>query len=611
MCGIIGQINLKNQKATQLSLKPIHHRGPDGEGTWTNELGNVFFGHTRLAIIEPTEAGYQPMVGASKRYVITFNGEIYNHMYLRNDLPGIEWRGNSDTETLLELLSLKGIQALNLVKGMFAFALYDINEKSVLLVRDRFGIKPLYLRRKNNRVSFSSEVRALFKKTEKIIFKKTAISQYLAFGHLPDNEEICQNVFSLPPGSWYKIFEDGTIKKGFWWPNQDFLKNQKAINISYPSRVKTLVTKAIEEHLISDVGIGSFLSGGIDSSIISIVAGKALGKNLQTFTLGFSQLGYDESKIAKKVAIQIGSDHTELRISEEDCLSWIQDAVLSMDVPSIDAINTFIIAKAVRETGLKVALSGLGGDELFGGYPSFSKVSLLTSHFNFHPFIQKSIISFLPEKYKSKLQGIPEFSATEITLAIRRFTAVNTLTEMGFGKGNPLLINVPECLDTMGRVSWAELFGYTIPMLLKDSDQMSMAVGLEVRVPFMDHHLIEEVLKMPEVAKKGSGTKPLLVEAFKDELPRDVYNRSKQGFVLPMQEWIKGPLNQFTKDGICAASKYFDLPQPQIQMDRFFKGKIHWTRVWHWSVLGHYILKQEKRDLSIKGRICTGKEITI
>lgn len=590
MCGIIGQINFGEHQENDLLLQSLHHRGPDSNGEWKNREGNVYLGHTRLAIIEPTAAGDQPMNNTTKDFTITFNGEIYNHLELRSLLPEINWRGNSDTETLLELLAAKGMHALPLLKGMFAFALYNSKDNSLLLVRDRLGIKPLWVKKTDNSVAFASEVRALVP-TGSLDLRKKSLSEYLSFGHFSNDCEIIEGLFSLAPGSWMKISNDGSIAQGNWWPVQIIPpRDQGKENLR--KRINLMVTKSIEEHLISDVGIGGFLSGGIDSSIITLVAGKLLGKKLKTFTIGFPEAAYDERKIARLVAIKAGSDHYELEVSTSNCVNWVKEAVQFMDLPSVDAINTYIVAKAVRETGLKVALSGLGGDELFGGYPSFSRVPYLEIINYFPAHLKEKLIKVFPDKVQQKIGGI-DFNTKDLTIANRRFTSIAHLKSMGLQHGIPFIPKIPAGMDNMGKISWAEIYGYMIPMLLRDSDQMSMAVGLEIRVPFLDHQLVEEVLCIPQKYKKGVGTKTLLVEAFVKDLPELVYKRPKQGFSLPMKEWILTDLKPFTLMGIKYASDELKIYEPLNHFKKFELGKLHWTRIWQWCVLGHWLNYQK------------------
>ncbi|MGY2134546.1 asparagine synthase (glutamine-hydrolyzing) [Hymenobacter sp. HD11105] len=604
MCGIIGQVCFGKHRVARPQLDLLHHRGPDGSGEWTNNNDSIYLGHTRLAILEPTPAGKQPMVNASKRYTITFNGEIYNHLQLRQFLPGISWRGNSDTETLIELMSAQGLTKLSALKGMFAFALHDSEDDSVLLVRDRLGIKPLWYRYQDTSIQFSSEIRALLG-SEKTQLTDAALSEYISFGRLPESGEIVAGIQSVPPGSWIKIrggegiSSKDRITKGTWWPEEVEFKTKLKNRQEWVASVNKLVTTAVEEHLISDVGVGAFLSGGIDSSIVTLIAGKHLGRRLQTFTIGFPQKTFDERSIARVVAKKAGSEHTELEIQPDACLNWVKEAVLSLDLPSVDAINTYIVSKAVRDCGLKVALSGLGGDELFGGYPSFRSVPWLRLLDVVPLSISRQLVSALPSSINQKLGGILDFSTLNLTSARRRFTSVNSLQRMGLTSGIPIIPPPPSYLDTMGLISWAEIYGYMIPMLLRDSDQMSMAVGLEIRVPFLDHCLVEAILTCPKKYKAGPGIKPLLVDAFRSELPPEVYNRPKQGFALPMDEWLRGPLADFLSEGTTAAADLLSLEEPLQQLASFHKGQLHWARVWNWSVLGHWLGRKKNAANSL------------
>lgn len=591
MCGIIGQIRFSNSHADFPDIRSISHRGPDDKGEWLNTKGNVYLGHTRLAILDLTSAGHQPMVDSSERFHITFNGEIYNHLELRRLLPTVCWRGTSDTETLLELYSHKGLEALPMLKGMFAFALHDAEDESIFLVRDRLGIKPLWYHLNHTAFSFASEVRALLLGNE-CKLNRTALSEYVAYGRMPGTGEVLNGIQSLKPGEWLKVKPTGEITFDKWWPTpkQFILRETPPKKIS--QHVNVLVKHAIEEHLISDVGVGAFLSGGIDSSIVTLVAGKKIGKDLKTFTIGFPQSSYDERRLARIVAQKAGTDHHELEISEDNSLEWVVDAVKKLDLPSVDAINTYIVSKAVRDIGLKVALSGLGGDELFGGYPSFKTVPLLKLLESVPEKLRRRIISLMPKNIQEKLTGLVTYSPLDLTLARRRFVSIPSLKRMGLENGTPR-IELPEfAIDTMGMISWAEIQGYMIPMLLRDSDQMSMTTGLEIRVPFLDHELMEEVLCIPEKYKRGRHVKHLLVDAFKDILPSEIYNRKKQGFALPMENWIRGPLANFTNEGIEAAADFFKLKEPLLKKASFDKGKSHWSRIWTWCILGHWLVSR-------------------
>lgn len=594
MCGILGEFcfdAIPNPPALDL----LAHRGPDGQGEWTDSTGMVYLGHTRLAILELTPAGYQPMADASGRYRITFNGEIYNHLSLRGLLPTIDWRGTSDTETLIELLAAKGIEALGLLKGMFAFGLFDTVTETLTVARDRFGIKPLWVSHDQAAFRFSSELTPLLK-GQRFTADWAGISEFLAFGRMPGLLPVFSGVHSLPPGGWMVVNKSGPLESGSWWPtSRSFPLPPPAT--AYTKQVHDLLTKSVEEHLLSDVGVGAFLSGGIDSSIISLLAGRILGKELQTFTVGFPDNAKDDERaIARQVALRAGSTHHEIEVSADNCLEWIPQAVNALDIPTVDAINTFIVAKAVRQTGLKVALSGLGGDELFGGYPSFSEIPYLQLMRHMPPQLRKAFVQLLPPKFKDKLTGLADFSVANLTVARRRFISINKLVNYGLLDGTPTILPPPASFDTMGQISWGELQGYMIPMLLRDSDQMSMAVGLEIRVPFLDHELVETVLSIPQRYKKGQGSKPLLVAAFQNELPTAVYNRPKQGFSLPMDAWLRGPLDSYIQQGIQLAAEILKLERPYASLREFQAHQLHWTRPWNWCILGYWLQKHQNQQ---------------
>lgn len=599
MCGILGQLTFGINGTEEFKYPDIgllSHRGPDGEGKWLSVDRHAYLAHSRLAILEPTPAGYQPMESANSRYVITFNGEIYNHLTLRSLLPERHWNGTSDTETLIELLAQYGKKALGLLKGMFAFACYDQEKKSLLLVRDRLGIKPIWYWYDDQVFRFSSEIRPLLP-AEAIELDRGALSEYFAFGRMPNQGKSFNGIQSMPPGSWMEILETGEIVSGIWWPDSSSLPEGKplASKKAYADQVCALVTRAVEEHLLSDVGVGSFLSGGIDSSIITMLAGQALGKQLSTYTVGFSDnLEHDERRVAAIVAAKAGSNHHEIEINEYTCLNWVKEAVLSLDAPSVDAVNTYIVSKAVQQSGVKVALSGLGGDELFGGYPSFSNIPMLRNIRFLPSAVQKHLFEKLPGGYQEKLGGLQLVNTTNLTVARRRFVSVETLKSLNMPDGIPFVPPALGNLDTMAQISWAEIQGYMMPMLLRDSDQMGMAVGLEIRVPYLDHELVENVLRIPQRFKKGSGTKPLLVDAFRSLLPPVVYNRPKQGFSLPMDAWMRGPLADFVAEGIDAVSDLMHTNLPGTLSDLFYDKKVHWTRLWSWVVLGHWSKRNVK-----------------
>jgi len=566
----------------------MNHRGPDASGEWASPDGSCWLGHVRLSILELTEAGAQPMRSASGRTVIAFNGEIYNHLEVRRSLRPIAWRGHSDTETLVEAWEQEGAQCLQKLRGMFAFAVYDIEAKRLDLVRDRLGIKPLYFRKDDSGVSFGSEVRVL-NVGSRLDLADDALCTYLATGHLPGSGELGQGIRMLPAGC--RMWVDGQGQGGIerWWPGSSNSGAEVHSVEEARREVRRLVEESVSEHLLADVPVASFLSGGTDSSVVSLVAARAAGQPLRTFSVGFPQKGLDERPIARLVAERAGARHTEIEVTPEDCIQWIVDGAAAMDLPSADAINSFIVSRAVRNEGLKVALSGLGGDELFGGYPSFRDVPKMALLGWLPRGVACALVKGLPGKIRTKLEGAQGFDPFTLALLRRSWWSPETLAASGV-RGEvmwPVLSAKPR--DGFAAVSWAEILGYTEPMLLRDSDQMSMAVSLELRVPFFDHRLVEFALGLPERWKRGLPPKRLLIDAFAEDLPKEVWDRPRQGFVLPMDEWMRGPLKEFSRQGLESAKKRLDPKWVDGVAARFERGELHWTRLWQLVVLGHYI----------------------
>jgi asparagine synthase (glutamine-hydrolysing) len=591
MCGIAVHLSL-NGPAKPLDLQLIRHRGPDSSGEWTSPDGRCWLGSTRLAIVDLSPTGAQPMTDPATGNVIAANGEIYNHRALRAQLgPDVDWKGTSDTETLLQGYARWGRDVVDHLKGMFAFAIYDAARDEVFFARDRLGIKPLYYTTDADGFRAASEVRVLFTDGPSGI-TGPSISGYLQWGACPERNLLYPNLHVLPAGHAMMIARDGEMKTWRYWPSR---KAFVSSTDNLLRRVRDLIDQAVDEHLLSDVPVASFLSGGIDSSIVTAVAAQKLEKKLQTFSVGFDQAEFDETAIAQEIATRYRTEHHRIQLSEEEVIQSVTEAVEKLDLPSVDAINTYIVSRAVAAHGVKVALSGLGGDELFGGYPSFRDVPRL------------KLMAGLPRPLRrilgsvaglgDRLADLPGTAgAGELARWRRRFFTDEMIHRAGL-PGAPVAFECSvELPDDYARVSWAELTGYMRRMLLRDADQMSMAVSLELRVPFLDHELVEYVLGLPETAKKRfPGVKGLLVEACKDLLPPSVYRRPKAGFVLPMKIWMLGPLASFVEEGLRETVSRRLLPQAWVnEMNGAFqRGRLHWTRVWSIVVLGHFARRSQ------------------
>jgi asparagine synthase (glutamine-hydrolysing) len=590
MCGIAVHFS-RNGPAKPLDLELIRHRGPDSSGEWTSADGRCSLGSTRLAIVDLSPTGAQPMTDPATGNVVVANGEIYNHRALRAELgPKVNWKGTSDTETLLQGYAHWGQDVLNHLKGMFAFAIYDAAGEELFLARDRLGIKPLYYSTDADGLRAGSEARLLIARSSEITGQ--AVAGYLQWGACPERNLLYSHLRALPAGHAMTMTRQGEIKTWRYWPSR---KAFVSSTDNVPRQVRALIDRAVDEHLLSDVPVASFLSGGIDSSIVTAVAARKLERKLQTFSVGFDLAEFDETAIAQEIAQRYGTEHHRIQLSETEVIHSVTEAVEKLDLPSVDAINTYIVSRAVAAHGVKVALSGLGGDELFGGYPSFRDVPRL------------KLIARLPRPLRSVLGNVARLGdrladlparagAGELARWRRRFFTDDMIRRAGLPAA-PALFDCPvELPDDYARVSWAELTGYMRRMLLRDADQMSMAVSLELRVPFLDHELVEYVLGLPEAVKKRyPGPKGLLVESCRDLLPPSVYRRPKAGFVLPMKVWMLGPLASFVEEGVRETVSRGLLPQQFVNeiSGAFQHGRLHWTRLWSIVVLGHFAKRSQ------------------
>lgn len=592
MCGIAAHFN-RGGRATALDLELIHHRGPDSSGEWRSPSGAFWLGNTRLAIVDLSPCGAQPMSDPATGNVLVINGEIYNHRALREQLGSdVPWRGTSDTETVLHAYARWGHGMLDRMKGMFAFAIYDHARQELFVARDRLGIKPLYYTSDDEGIRFASEVKMLAGIGESAARPRT-ISGYLQWGACPERNLLYPEIRVLPAGHAMTIPLEGERKTWRYWPAQKALVSSTD---NVVGTVRRLLERAVEEHLLADVPVASFLSGGIDSSVITALAAQKMSQPLQTFSVGFDIAEFDESPIAEEVARRYGTDHHLIRLSEEEVIESVTEAIDKLDLPSVDAVNTYIVSRAVRRKGVKVALSGLGGDELFGGYSTFSDV----------PSLQ--LLARVPRKLRVAMGRLPKLDdrladlpssgkAGDLAWWRRRFASDTMVRSAGLPSATTSFECPVHLPDDYAITSWAELTGYMRRMLLRDSDQMSMAVSLELRVPFLDHQLVEYVLGLPAAEKKrGRIPKGLLVEACRDLIPPSVYDRPKRGFALPMPIWMRGPLARFVEDGLREATSRDFLPERFVRSayDSFRAGRLHWSRLWSIVVLGQFA---QRRDL--------------
>ncbi len=597
MCGIAGTYNPNIQDPLLRSsvLASMAHRGPDAQAF--AQLGALCLFHSRLSIIDISERANQPITDHSGRYVLVFNGEIYNYQQLKAGLA-YPWQTSSDSEVLLALLIAKGAAALPMLEGMFAFAFYDTQEQKLLLARDRFGKKPLYMHTGAEGLSFASEVRTLLVLHPELAkVSKQEISNWLHWQTIPGQQTLLNGITQLSPGCSVEV-RAGKVGEELpftTWQTDYVLQEQT--EASALSTLQALGKGAVQKRLVSDVPFACFLSGGVDSSIITALAAQELGSALHTFTVSFDEQQFSEHLIAAEVAKHYGTKHHEIRLTPSDFLSEIESGLAATDHPSGDGLNTYVVAKHTRAAGFKMALSGIGGDEWFLGYGYFQALDTWKNRQWLRHAAAFS--SLLPFPYRKGIEITQQLHLGAAAYAAQRIVIDSHSIQAWLGlpapNSGPTAAIWP---DTMSARSVEEWRYYTQPVLLRDSDQYSMAVGLELRAPFMDQDLVNFALQLPDALKSGDKAKHLLIEAFKHLLPERVYNRQKQGFTLPWELWMRQELSTFCSERIASFAQRIDLPQLNKDWSAFLSGKskVAWSRWWSMVALEDYL---ERNNLEI------------
>lgn len=629
MCGIaaiIGGRSPETESALNRMVKSMQHRGPDGEGSFCTEIGSsrIGIGHTRLSILDLSPSGAQPMASSETGAILSYNGEIYNYLELRTELEnsGHSFRGHSDTEVLLAGLDRFGSAYLRRLAGMFALIYLDPKSRRLLVARDPLGIKPLYVARFPSGRIFASEVRAILATgwigTE---IDQRAVASYLAYGAITEPRTIYREILSFPAGCYQEFkIRAGSLEEAS--PVTRFWEYPSIVGV--PSRdptaeVKDILTNSVSQHLLSDVPVGIFLSSGIDSTVIAGIA-RELRPDLQTFTVGMSDdVTLSETSEATETSRQFGLKHKNVMISRDEALGSVLRWIKSLDQPSMDGMNVFLISEAVRAQGIKVALSGQGGDELFGGYPSFRDVPRLRRiHKVLHslpPGFRSCAIRLLTLRrstsQREKLTdiGMSNGSLRSLYLHRRRTLSNHQMRQLGFaadGMGLDEDFLEPESRppiredDYQGGelVSILESHYYLKNMLLRDGDANSMAHSLEVRVPFLDTRMVSLAFSIPESIRfpAGGESKSLLRSGFRDLLRPELLSQKKRGFTLPIARWMNGPLGEQCLEALdtLSASGLVDPSGVQSVWKRFVAepDSPAWTRAWSLCVLGWFLQKQ-------------------
>ncbi|MBL7935886.1 MAG: asparagine synthase (glutamine-hydrolyzing) [Bacteroidia bacterium] len=623
MCGITGIVgqqinNSSHYSAIKKMNDAIAHRGPNSEGIWKDE--HCFLGHRRLSIIDLSEAGNQPFFSQDKRYVMVYNGELYNYKELKLELQRAEhgsknlpyiFKTNTDTEVILAAYIRWGIDCVKRFNGMFAFAIWDTVEQKLVIARDRMGIKPLYYQFKNNVLLFASEIRALI--YSGLIDKKInlkSVAEYIQYTTVHAPNTIMQDVFMLMPGHYLEFrTPNSELRIQQYWNINDFAKTKEDLTYKQTcQRVNELLTTAVERRLVADVPFGAFLSGGIDSSAIVGLMSKVSSEKVQTFNVSFDEGEFSEAKYAKQIAQKFNTEHHEIKLTPNDFLKQLPEALAAMDHPSGDGPNSYIVSKATKNAGITMALSGLGGDEIFAGYDIFKRYYELEHKGWLNIIPAKGLVGKLLAAKNKSVQGdktaeilnldtINGFNAYPINRKLFNQKDYNALLKEHYNADN-FIKNVIKKSETdkkhlLSRVSLFEIQTYMQNILLRDADQMSMAVALEVRVPFLDYQLVEFALSVNDEYKYPHSPKKLLIDSLGDLLPDNIVNRPKMGFTLPWKEWLKEDLKDFCEENIVQFSKRSFINREAVLLiwNRFLNNdpKITWSRVWHLVILNHWI----------------------
>jgi asparagine synthase (glutamine-hydrolysing) len=633
MCGIFGALSRTGKLPEGIlenAVRSLSHRGPDDFGTIiveTNPEGTcqLGLGHTRLSIIDLSPLGHQPMQDASTGNWIVFNGEIYNFRDLRGELEaaGSRFDSHSDTEVILAAYRTWGSDSFVRLRGMFAFALWDASRQTLHLVRDPMGIKPLYYYYDDECFLFASEVRTLLKTG--LVPRKidsNGLFSFLAFGSVYEPHTIIEGISAIAPGHVVSLDRSGITSRQYWDPlkfiSVSVLPSDDAQSADAERKLPALLCDAVLSHLVSDVPVGVFLSGGIDSSCLAALMSNA-GVRPATFSLVFREAEFNEAEYSRIIAKKFGTDHHELMISQQDALSSLPEALSAMDQPTIDGVNTWLVSAKARAAGVKVALTGLGADEMFAGYSNFRDVprlERLSADFEKIPALLRrpvaaaaGVVGGKSDRGRKISQLADERTADE-NAATHPYFVVRSLfnpeerkalfagdyesAESDMGTHLQKSIVASANFDPVNRVSYLESHWYMRNTLLRDSDFMSMAHGLELRVPFLDRALVEACFRISGKDKMGADTpKPLLLKSLGVELPSEIISRPKRGFTLPFEHWLRAEMKPMVEDALSknGPSKCGDaqglLSAPSVRdvWNRFLAGRTSWSRPWSLFVL--------------------------
>ncbi len=627
MCGIVGIVGRRKPVSAEIlerATRSLAHRGPDDSGAiivrpTAPEPVEIGLGNRRLAILDLSPLGHQPMHDPATGNWIVFNGEIYNFLQVRKELEGegLIFSSNSDTEVLLKAYGRWGEGCLDRLRGMFAFAIWDAPRQRLFLARDPIGIKPLYYYFSDQYFLFASELRTLL--GTGLIPRRldsAGLLNYLAFGSVYDPNTLIEGISALLPGH-YLIWQNGKQETHRYW---DLVSEEgRAIanvaekpKYSALNEIRGLLLDSVRLHLVSDVPVGVFLSGGIDSSSLVALLTE-MGVRPHTFSLVFREPDYSEAGYSREIAREFGTEHQEVCVAQGDALEQLPGALRAMDQPTIDGVNTYIVSHHAQAAGMKVVLSGLGGDEMFAGYSNFRSVPRMERFARYWRHVPgllrsatTSAVSWTGDSDQSRKLAALLRNPDEIVpcfLARMLFTPeqvrhlLPAANEDVLGRAKAPLMAMFERsrpLDPVNRVSYLETRGYMANTLLRDADVMSMAHSLELRVPLLDPQLAVYLQTVPGAWKTNNRMpKPLLVGTLERKLPDAMVYRRKQGFTFPFEHWLKDEMRVTVAATLkmkheSYLSSILEVPAVQSVWMDFLAGRTSWSRPWSLYVLSQW-----------------------